>query len=99
MVYNYIIHVFEVLEKCEIIAIIEKTEDSKCLKNVEKRKFLDTICEKANEYNCGGFNMLGQGSGTFTRCGLVEISVLLWAMALIPLSKLAEASFLLAAFR
>jgi hypothetical protein len=35
---------------------------------------------------CGGLNILGPGSGTIRRCGLVGGSVLLWAWALRPRS-------------
>ena len=41
---------------------------------------------KRREGKCDGLYMLGQGSGTIRRCGLVVVGVSLWARALIPLS-------------
>jgi hypothetical protein len=34
--------------------------------------------------SCDGLYMLGPGSGTLWRCGLVGVSVSLWKWALIP---------------
>ena len=33
---------------------------------------------------CDGLYMLGPGSGTIMRCGLIEVGVSLWVWALIP---------------
>jgi hypothetical protein len=35
---------------------------------------------------CGVLNMLGPGSGTICKCGLVEVGVSLWVWALRPSS-------------
>ena len=39
---------------------------------------LESIHGSCTEAICGGLNMLGPGSGTIRRCGLVEGSMSLW---------------------
>jgi hypothetical protein len=36
--------------------------------------------------SCDGLHMLGSGSGTIWRCGLIGVGVSLWDWALTPLS-------------
>jgi len=36
------------------------------------------IAEREGDTGCGGFNMLGPGSSTVWKCGLVRRSVSLW---------------------
>ena len=48
---------------------------------------------------CDGLYMIGPGSGTIWRCGLVGVDVSLLAWALRPYSGYLEASILLAALR
>ena len=39
---------------------------------------------------CEGLHMLGPGSGTTKKCGLVGVGMSLWAWALTPSTKLPE---------